>query len=145
MVLAQAYTESDRKQNAETQYKKILEIKPKNVSALNNLAWLYHDMGKKAALNYGKKAYDLAPNNPAVIDTYGWLLLQAGKSKQGLQHLKAAFQKASGMAEIQFHYAVALSRNGQTQEAKEELEKLLAKHDDFPQRDEAKAMLSKMR
>ena len=144
-VLAQAYIDSDNKQNAVTQYKKALEKSPKNVSVLNNLAWLYHEMGHKEALSYGKKAYDLAPQNPAVMDTYGWLLVQDGKSKQGLEYIQKAFQQASNVAEIQFHYAVALKRSGKMQRAREELEKLLAKHEHFPQSAEARAMLSKMR
>ncbi len=144
-VLAQAYIEAGKKQLATYQYKKVIEVSPKNVAALNNLAWLYDEMGKKEALIYGEKAHDLAPADPAVNDTYGWLLVKSGKPKQGLQYLINAFQKAPNVAEIQFHYAVALDRNGQTKKAIEELEKMLSKYGDVPETAEAKAMLSKMR
>ncbi len=145
LVLAQAYTESANKENAVTHYKKVLETSPENVSVLNNIAWLYYELGRKGALDYGKKAHELAPNNPAVSDTYGWLLLQSGELKQGLKYLQNAYQQAPNVAEIQFHYAVALSRNGDKTAAREELKTLLAKHADFPQAVEAKALLSKMR
>jgi len=146
MVLAQAYTEVAKKQQAVFQYEKILESAPGNVSALNNLAWLLYEMGNsKDALSYGQKAQRLVPDNPAVNDTYGWLLLRNGKPEQGLEYLQKAYQKAPDIAEIQFHYAVALERNGQTQKARKELERLLEKHGDFPQAGEARALLSKLR
>ncbi len=146
MVLAQAYSETAKKPQAVSQYEKVLTINPKNVGALNNLAWLLYEMGSnKDALSYGQKAHKQAPDNPAVNDTYGWLLLQNGKPKQGLTYLREAYEGAPDVAEIQFHYAVALERSGQAQKAREELEMLLGKHDDFPQAAEAKALLSKIR
>lgn len=145
IVLAQAYAESGKKRNAEIEYKKILEIDSQNVAVLNNLAWLYQELGGKNALNYGKRAFDLAPNNPAVLDTYGWLLVEIGKVEQGLPHLQKAFQKAPSVVSIQFHYAVALYRSGNMQAAKAEFISLLDKHPDFPEIAEAKMMLAKIK
>jgi len=145
IVLAQAYSEAGKKQQAISQYKKVLESNPKHMSTLNNLAWLFYEVGNKEAMSYGQRAQKLAPDNPAVNDTYGWLLLQNGKLKQGLEYLQKAYEKAPDVAEIQFHYAVALERNGQMQKAQKELEMLLEKHGDFSQATEARALLSKMR
>ncbi len=145
MVLAQAYSEAAKKQQAISEYEKILELHPRHVTTLNNLAWLFYEVGNKDAMSYGQKAQKLAPDNPAVNDTYGWLLLQDGKPKQGLKYLQKAYEVAPDVAEIQFHYAVALERSGQAQKAREELEMLLGKHSDFPQAAEARALLSKVR
>jgi len=145
LVLAQAYSEAAKKQQAISQYEKILESHPRHVATLNNLAWLLYEVGNKNAVSYGQKAQKLAPDNPAVNDTYGWLLLQDGESKQGLEYLQKAYEGAPDVAEIQFHYAVALERNGQAQKARGELEILLEKHGDFPQAAEARALLAKVR
>ncbi|MCF6260555.1 MAG: PEP-CTERM system TPR-repeat protein PrsT [Gammaproteobacteria bacterium] len=145
LILAQAYSEAAKKQQAISQYEKILESHPRHVATLNNIAWLFYEVGNKNAVSYGQKAQKLAPDNPAVNDTYGWLLLQDGKPKQGLEYLQKAYERAPDVAEIQFHYAVALERNGQAQKAREELEMLLGKHGDFPQAAEARALLSKVR
>ncbi|MBL1275191.1 MAG: PEP-CTERM system TPR-repeat protein PrsT [Ectothiorhodospiraceae bacterium] len=145
IVLAQAYTESDNKQKAIKQYTDILVLNPINVAALNNLAWLYYEMGRKDALEYGKKALDLAPTNPAINDTYGWLLVQEGEFKKGLTYLQEANDKAPNVAEIQYHYAVALEKNGEKAKAKAELESLFKKHDDFPGAAKAKALMARLR
>ncbi len=144
MMLAQAYTESGDRASAVRQYEKILELSPRNVAALNNVAWLYFETGSKNALTTARKAYELASKNPAVIDTYGWILLQGGSNKQGLELLAEASTAAPEQMDIQYHYAVGLLKNGKKSKAKEKLQDLLADTKAFNNRQEARKLLDSL-
>ncbi|QJD99873.1 PEP-CTERM system TPR-repeat protein PrsT [Massilia forsythiae] len=114
---------------------------PNNPLVLNNLAWAYQQEKDPRALATAEQAYKLAGDNPGVMDTLGWMLVEQGNAGRGLPLL----QKASGLApnavEIRYHLAVALSKNGDKQGARKELDKVLAQNTPFPQIDEARALL----
>jgi Flp pilus assembly protein TadD len=68
-----------------------------------------------------EKVYKLKPDNPIHADTLGWILIQQGQSARGLQLLEKAAAKAPKNPEIRFHYAYALSKAGQTSQARREI------------------------
>ncbi len=58
-------------------YLKVLEYDADNITALNNVAWLYQDQGNYAeGVKYAERVHALVPGRPEVIDTLGWLLVQ---------------------------------------------------------------------
>ena len=66
--------------------KKIIEIDKINntrdsdsASVLNNLAWVYSELGDDKALKIAKEAHALQPNDPAINDTVGWILVKEKK------------------------------------------------------------------
>jgi tetratricopeptide (TPR) repeat protein len=71
-------------------YQTLISLRPEDVIALNNLAWLYHEQGDKRALEYARSAYELDAKNPSVADTYGWLLAKSGRRVAGEQVLTQA-------------------------------------------------------
>ncbi|MFT5297389.1 MAG: putative PEP-CTERM system TPR-repeat lipoprotein [Colwellia sp.] len=53
------------------QYKEILKLSPKNIMALNNLAWRLYKQNKfSEAKKYAQQALTLDPKNKNVLDTY---------------------------------------------------------------------------
>jgi len=90
---------------------------PNDAILLNNLAVLYREKGDMRAVETARRAYDQAPRSAAIMDTYAWALVQADKVDQALPLLETAVRAEPGAAEIQFHYAVALSRAGRNDDA----------------------------
>ena len=122
----------------------VLEADPKNVAALNNLAWLYDQHGDRRAFDLAKRAYELEPGNPAVADTLGWMHVRAGQLAEGLPLLEQA-AATSKNAEIRYHWAVALADQGNDAKAREVLQALLASDEAFPSRPDAEERLKVQR
>jgi len=66
---ATAYEALGDHSKAVDSYRKVADLEPDNVAALNNLAWLLKDESPKLALKYAKSAYELSPDNLAIKDT----------------------------------------------------------------------------
>jgi tetratricopeptide (TPR) repeat protein len=124
-LLAGALQSQGQNAQAIEQYLYVLERNPDDVSALNNVAWLYHVEGIAGGLKYAERAHELAPDRPEVTDTLGWLLLQDGEINRGLILLQEAAVKAPHLPEIRYHVAVALAKAGRRDEARKLLDRLL--------------------
>ncbi|MEJ2688121.1 MAG: PEP-CTERM system TPR-repeat protein PrsT, partial [Gammaproteobacteria bacterium] len=57
LLLATAYEQAGQDQHAIKRYEAVLVTDPHNVTALNNLAWLYRDTDRGKALAYAERAY----------------------------------------------------------------------------------------
>ncbi|MZI96105.1 PEP-CTERM system TPR-repeat protein PrsT [Vibrio sp. CAIM 722] len=118
-------------EDAIEQYQTIIKREPKNLIALNNIAWLYINKNDyDTACNYSVKAYDMAKNQPVIIDTYGYCLLKQGnkeknkeKVTEAVSLLSQAYKTTKGYnnAEIALHYAESLISNKQYALAKDVL------------------------
>ena len=143
-ILAGSYQENGMLDKAVEHYRQLVESRPKDVAALNNLAWSSHMLGNANAADYAKRAYDLASDNPAVIDTYGWLLVETGKTNRGLVLLQQAVVQAPHIAEIRYHLGVGLYKAGRKAEAKSELKRVLDMSPDFSEAKAARALLAEL-
>jgi predicted Zn-dependent protease len=144
LLLAEALVRSGAHQDAVTQYQVILKARPQDVAALNNLAWLYHELGDARAVELARRAAELAPESVAVTDTLGWILLERGALEEGLNLLKLASSQPQATAEIQYHYAVALARTGSKDEARRRLEGLLQQERAFAGRAAAQQLFTQL-
>jgi Tfp pilus assembly protein PilF len=126
------------------QYRAVLEVRPADVLALNNLAWLYQEAGDPRALPLAREAARLAPQSAAVGDTLGWLLVQKGQVDEGLKVLQVAVGQKGANEETHYHYAVALARKGSSDEARTRLQQLLREPGQFPSRPEAEELLRQL-
>lgn len=140
-VLAEAYQASGLRQRAIATYELIVDNGPPNAVMLNNLAWLYYQENDSRAEATALRAYELAPHAVSIADTYGWILVENGKVAEGVKILKDAAAHASGNPDVGFHYAAALARAGDKQTARQQLLRLLEKHDSFASRQEARQLL----
>ncbi|HET6605736.1 MAG TPA: XrtA/PEP-CTERM system TPR-repeat protein PrsT [Rhodopila sp.] len=123
----------------------ILKLKPHNAVALNNLAWVYQQMGKDdQAQNMARQAYILSPS-PQTADTLGWILASTGKSQEAVPLLRQATgDTTTADPRIVYHYAVALKDVGNKDEAKKNLEAVVANKANFEEKVEAQKLLDDM-
>ncbi len=129
---------------AEQNYRKLLERKPSNIIALNNMASLLTDRNPEKALSYARQAYQLAPKSMAVTDTLGWLLLNQKQIKEGLEVLTEAVSRGNNPT-VKYHLAVALVKNGKKEKARTILGGLLKSGIKFPEQTEASKLLAGLR
>jgi len=144
------YAESLRFQGDErraiAEYETLVAAAPRNVPALNNLAWLYCSSGDERALDMAKRAHALAPGSAMVLDTYGWLLVERGSLDEGSELLRQA-DASAGLTEpeIRVHYVTALARQGKSEQARGLLAELMAETPAFPSHSEASRLLTSLR
>ncbi len=143
IYLADIYLKENHHNNAIKEYKIILKNEPENISALNNLAWLYSQQDKPEALNLAARAYRLTQTNPYVLDTYGWILVQQGEVDKGLRLLEQAKELLPDSLEVRYHYAAALIKSGRADEGRYILEELIKQGKPFMGRDDAEQLLGK--
>lgn len=113
-------------------YAEVLALQPRNVAALNNMAWLLAMQGKADALTYAEKAVGLQPENPALLDTLALALSAAGQHARGIEVAKRALTLAPDVPSMRLTLARLYLASGQKPLARAELEglaKLGAKFD----------------
>jgi putative PEP-CTERM system TPR-repeat lipoprotein len=144
--MASAYLKNGNNAAAEGQYREIVKLSPDNSLAMNNLAWLYQAGKDPRALDTARAAYKLSPGNPDIEDTLGWILVNHGEAKEGLGLIEKAAIANSKSADVQYHFGVALAKNGDKDRAKKVLQTLLNSDEgkSFPQVSEAKLLLEKL-
>lgn len=141
---AQSLMESNQNGAAIEHYKYLLQREPNNALLLNNLAWLYHKEKNPQAIAYAERAYKLYPEAANILDTLGWINVEQGQTARGLELLKKAISLAPKNQAVKYHFAVALARSGDKTQARKQLEELLAAGGDFPQQQEARALLKRL-
>jgi putative PEP-CTERM system TPR-repeat lipoprotein len=144
VYLAETYMNAGPSRQAVEQFELVLQSNPKNVLALNNLAWLYQQAKDPRALAAAEQAYQLAPESPEILDTLGWILVGQGETARGLKLLQKAAETAPESAVIRYHWAAALAKSGDSKRARTELAGLLGKSKTFSQRQEAQALLRQL-
>jgi len=124
------------------EYEKIILQDPKNVSALNDIAWIFQQEKDSRARAFAERAYALNAANPAVLDTLGWILLEQGDTARAVSLLQKANALAPTAAEISYHLGMGLAKTGDRRGARTQFEQLLAANKNFPKRGEIEALLA---
>lgn len=124
------------------QYELIVQQDPKNVIALNDLAWAYQQEKDGHALPTAEQAYRLAPTNPAVLDTLAWILTEQGQPERALPLARKAASLAANSSEIAYHLGIALMKTGDKKAAHAQFEQILATNKDFLHRAEVQTLLA---
>lgn len=145
MALADSLQTVDRHADAIAEYEAVLQKDADNAVALNNLAWTYYLVGDERAVDTARRAYKQLPDNGSVADTLGWILVERGDLQEGLQILRRAVRLTDGRAEVRYHLAAGLARNGDRDEARDILQELLDGDDEFSSRRDAEDMLATLR
>ncbi len=144
LMLAMSHQGLSHREKAAGFYEKIIEKAPDNPIVLNNLAWLYQEMGDKRAISTAEKTLEVAENKPEVLDTVGWIFIQNNKVNKGLVLLQQAAVQAPHVAAIRVHLAEALIKANRKDEAKKELTRLLKEKKRFAERKEAEKLLNSL-
>jgi tetratricopeptide (TPR) repeat protein len=144
LTLAGLLQEGRRNDEALQVYQRVIAIDGDNLAALNNAAWLAHELDRPGALELAEKAYALARDNPAVLDTLGWILLGQGRRNEAIPHLSRAAELAPNVPELRLHLATALAANGQSAEARSLLTNIVDDSRDFEGKAEARRLLESL-
>lgn len=127
------------------QLNRVVAESPRNVVALNNLAWAMSQAGDPRAQEFAERAYRLAPKLPQVNDTLGWIIARKHHGEQALGYLARAVRLDPHDPDMQYHYAYALAEAGRRGEAREILTRLLANPRAFDSRGAARRLLATLK
>ncbi len=124
-------------------FETLLQLRPRDARFLNNLAWVYQQLGDKRARETAQQAYIQLPV-AEVADTLGWILLANGDTPTALVLLRQAYGESGKDPRITYHYAVALQKSGQAAEAGKVLKPLIDSSVQFDERADATKLLGKL-
>jgi len=115
----------------EADLRKVVEMEPENVHALNALGYTLADKTQRyqEALGYITRAIELSPDNPFVLDSLGWVYYRLGRHEQAVQCLSRALNLMPGN-EITAHLGEVLWVMGREGEARALLDDGLEKSPD---------------
>jgi cellulose synthase operon protein C len=141
--LGDIYIGTHRYDEAAATLRQVLDKKPHDPVALNNLAWVYQQQGDKRAQELAQQAYVLAPGGQTA-DTLGWILVSGGNLAQGMPLLRQAAGQAGSDPRILYHYAVALKDTGKRSEAIKLLTTVVANKAEFGEKADAQKLLDEL-
>ena len=123
-ALADVQQMTGRKQEAISNYRRILVLDPDNADAMNNLAYTLLDTGgaPEEARTLVEHALQKSPQNPTYADTLGMVYLKRNLGDSAVQVFSGLVQRFPDNPAYRYHYAVSLSQKGQRAKAKSELE-----------------------
>ena len=144
-ALADIYLASNQIDDAQSQYRTLLEGAPNDAAAENNLAWILLRKGDaQGALDHAAHAASLSPNAAQILDTLGIALLQDRQIAASIETLTKASQIMPADPEIRFHIAQAFIGAGDNDKARDLLRTLLAENRSFEDRDKAESLLQNL-
>ncbi len=123
--LATVYYDMKQFKKSIESFKKTTDLDPESSLALNNLAYLYSELGihLEDGLNLAKRAIEMQPDNSAYLDTMGWLYYKLGNYKKAVEYLKKAAELDPDSAETQYHLSQAYLKIGGTDQSVKYLRK----------------------
>ncbi len=124
--LANTELQLGRDEAAITAFSKLLESNPRNPVILNNLAWLSRKTDPKKALDYVQRALQEAPDWAPGLDTLGSIYLDQGKVQDAYKQFEQALLRSPDDPDIRYHLALASSRMGESEQAEQILQAILA-------------------
>jgi uncharacterized protein (TIGR03790 family) len=105
--LGQLYDDAKEFERARERYERVLTLEPKNVVALNNLAFglAVHAKQPLAARPHAQKAALLAPKDANVTDTAAWIEYLLGNHSDASALIAKAVKALPGVADVRLHAA----------------------------------------
>lgn len=127
---------------AAQEFQTVVAQEPKDVVALNNLAWALNQVGDSGAVAMAQRAHQLAPNAPDVDDTLGWVLTRNGQAADAVDYLRSAAKLEPSDPNVEYHLAYALAKTGHAAEARQILTRILSNGQPFDSRSEAQELMT---
>jgi len=140
--LAQLEEQAGDDDAALAHYRRILDLQPTNVVAMNNLAFalaVRHDAAADA-LPLARRAAGLAPRSGTVLDTLGWVEHLLGNHPAAARVFEQAVQLEPGQPEIRLHAAIVFLADGKADRAAAELKEALRLDPALETRDEVRRL-----
>ena len=138
-LLALLDIRAKRFDDAQKNLEAVLDKRPNDAVAMNNLAWVYQQKKDPRARALAQRAYLQAPT-PETADTLAWILVDAGDPKRAVTLLRQSTAQRPNDLAMQYHLGAALNAAGEPQEAVATLQPLIGGAD-FPEKPAARALL----
>ncbi len=144
MAYANALQLAGKLADAGPQYAEVLKANPDNVIALNNQAWIMRLRDPALALEYARKAASLAPDAAEVLDTLAVVEYVNKDYPRARRSIERALKASPGQPSMLYHSAMIAAALEDNAAARQTLEQLLASETDFPEIDDARALLAQL-
>jgi len=127
-MLGAIYERQKKYDLAEEQFKRVLEINPRNAPVLNYYGYMLADRGVRLeeATELVKKALAEEPYNGAYLDSLGWAYFKQNRLAEAEGSLRKAIERNSHDPTIRDHLGDVYFRSGRVELAAAEWEKALA-------------------
>jgi cellulose synthase operon protein C len=129
---------------AESQYRSVLEVQPRNALAMNNVAWLLVKQKKPGAVEMAQKANELMPGKPPLMDTLATALAAENQLPKAIETQKAAIARSPNDPSLKLNLARFLIQSGDKAYARAELEDIAKLGDKFSGQAEVAELLKKL-
>ncbi len=111
--------------------RRLIQLRPDHAHAYNALGYTLADRNLRIEEAHGliETALKLAPDDPYIMDSMGWVLFRMGRSQEGLDYLRKAFNLRPD-AEIAAHFGEVLWALGERDQARKVWAESLKDHPD---------------
>jgi tetratricopeptide (TPR) repeat protein len=140
----QIYERQQDWDKAKQLYRRVLELEPDNPIASNQLAYVMLEQGGNVdvALAMAQKARRQFPNEPSFCDTLGWAYYHKGVYNSAVDLFKEAIKGSPNNPTYNYHLGLAYARNGQSAQARQQLDRLLKIKPDYSDADKLRQALA---
>lgn len=147
LVLSNICVLQNKIAQAEEWLEQVLDAYPEDVSASNDLGYLWADQGKNLdqALKMLQFAVGAEPDNGAYRDSLGWVLYRLGRFDEALAELKKAAEVETPDGVVLDHLGDAYSQLGQGDAAREAWQRALKSLDPQQEADRIKKIEEKLK
>jgi tetratricopeptide (TPR) repeat protein len=127
-MLGAIYEREKKFDQAEDQFRKVLQANPNNAAVLNYYGYMLADRGVRLseATDMIQKAVKLDPNNGAYLDSLGWAYYKQNKLAEAEEFLRKASERQSHDPTILGHLGDVYMKLGQSERAATYWERALA-------------------
>ncbi|HET6931850.1 MAG TPA: tetratricopeptide repeat protein [Candidatus Acidoferrum sp.] len=127
LILGAIFERQKQYDKAEEQFKKVIDVNPKNSMVLNYYGYMLADRGIRLdeAHDLIQRALDQEPYNGAFLDSLGWAYYKQNKLDQAEHTLRKAIERESHDPTIREHMGDVLAKQGRMELAAIEWEKAL--------------------
>src|SRR5882762_1376396 len=127
LILGAIFERQKQYDKAEEEFKKVIDVNPKNSMVLNYYGYMLADRGIRLdeARDLIQRALDQEPYNGAFLDSLGWAYYKQNKLDQAELTLRKAVERESHDPTIREHLGDVLAKQGRMELAVVEWEKSL--------------------
>jgi tetratricopeptide (TPR) repeat protein len=127
-LLGSIYERESKFDQAEQEFRKVLDENPENASTLNYYGYMLADRGIRLeeATSMIQRAMAQEPNNGAYLDSLGWAYYKQNKLAEAEETLRKAAERQRHDPTILGHLGDVYSKLGQTERAAEYWERALS-------------------
>jgi len=127
-MLGSIYERQKRFDDAEQEFRKVLDLNPNNSAVLNYYGYMLADRGVRVeeATSLIQRALKVEPNNGAYLDSLGWAYYKENKLAEAEEYLRKAIEHEGNDPTILSHMADVCLKLGRNECAADYFEKSLA-------------------